>query len=188
VNNDAMKKNTLPLKLNQFSSAAWSTLSALAASTFRFNERERAHLYASKTAQLIAAIPYLAGCLQAERTALSHLAVYILSCQAETRAIFDHTPADNDLVMTRLASIMQFTGGNRAIIKRGMSLLAIQMICGYNRDLAKDVASGEYNPLLDQAWHGQELIDSLILDIIGIGCPGMDLIMTIEEAQDLWWN
>jgi hypothetical protein len=184
-----MRKTTSPQTQSPaFTPLAWNRLTGLTALAFRLNADEEARLRESKTARLIAAIPYLAGCQQAERTALSHLATYILSCRNGTRWVFDHTPDDNLHVMTRLSTIMSFQEGDQSIIKRGMSLLALQMVCGYARDIAKDAVTGEYNPLLAAAWNADELINSLKLDILSICCPSMDMIMTAEEAQNYWWN
>lgn len=184
-----MKNTTRNLeKTVQFGEATWNRLCGLTAKAFRFDAEETQRLHNNRTPRLIAAIPFLAGCHQAERTALAHLAIYVLSCKPGTRLVFDHQPADDQEVMARLAAIMRFEGGDPAIIERGMKLLAVQMICGYGRDLAKDAVTREYNPLLSGAWNGMKLINSLVMDIMGVSCPGMDMIMTIEEAKNFWWD
>lgn len=171
-----------------FTADHWLTLSASVAETFRMTEDESQRLFKSKTAKLIAALPLLAGCDQAERTALTHLSVYVLSSRGAARWIFDHTPEDDVDVFRRLASISTFQGGDQVVLGRGMRLLALQMICGYARDQAKDTVTGEYNPLLAGTWDARTLIDGLIAEIQERPCAEMDTIMSIHEAQFQWWQ
>jgi len=154
---------------------------------FRLTHDEADRFSASKTAQLIAALPFLAGCDQAERTAVSHLAVYQLSLRGPSRFLFDHAPEDDVDLFRRLACISDFQGGDARVLGRGMRLLALQMVCGYARDQAKDTVTGEYNPLLEGAWHQQSLVARLINEIVDEPSPEMDGIMTVHEAQANWW-
>lgn len=177
-----------PGRIEEFSTATWCRISGLIALTFRFPGEEHVRFLNSKTARLIAAIPHLAGCGQPQRTALAHLATYVLSCKEGTRLVFDHCPEDDRTVSSRLAAIGHFEGGDANITARGMKLLAIQMICGYGRDLATDAVTHDYNPLLSLAWDGIELVESLAADIAAVECPGMDQIMSVAEAKRERWD
>lgn len=170
-----------------FTTATWNTVSQAAAAAFRLDAEETFWLVRSKTARLIAALPYLAGCDQAERTALAHVGVYLMASRNASRAVFDHAPSDDADLLRRLATIGHFEGGDPVVLERGMKLLALQMICGYARDQAKDTVTGEYNPLLSGSWDATDLVDRLSRDIVDTECPEMDALFTTQDAKFTWW-
>jgi len=178
-----MKTTTTPL-----TTARWAALAQSVAEAFRMPAAEAEALERSMTARMIGALPFLAGCDQAERTAITHVSVYVLSSRGANRAAFDHLPEDDVHPRRRLASIENFQGGDPAILERGMNLLTLQMLCGYARDQAKDLVTGEYNPLLSGAWNAEALRDELIAKIVDTPCPEMDGVMTIHDAQANWWS
>ena len=171
-----------------FTSDHWITLANSVSETFRLTEVESHHFFESKTARLIAALPFLAGSDQPDRTALAHLATYWLASKGSARWTFDHTPEDDVDPLRRLATIASFQGGDQVVLDRGMRLLALQMICGYARDQAKDTVTGEYNPLLSGAWDARRMIDGLVAEIQDRPCGEMDGIMSIHDAQSYWWS
>lgn len=170
-----------------FTTSQWINLSAALAETFRLTEPEAQRLFESKTARLIAALPYLAGCDQPDRTALTHLAVYVMAARGATRWTFDHNAEDDVDPFRRLASIGSFQGGDPIVLGRGMRLLVLQMVCGYARDMAKDTVTGEYNPLLAGSWDATAMIQGLVAEILDRPCAEMDGIMTVHDAQSYWW-
>lgn len=170
-----------------FTSSQWTSLSASLTETFRLTENEGQRLFNSRTAQLIGALPYLAGCDQPDRTALTHLAVYVMAARGATRWTFDHTAEDDVDPFRRLASISSFQGGDTVVLGRGMRLLVLQMVCGYARDMAKDTVTGEYNPLLEGTWDATSMISGLVAEILDRPCAEMDGIMTVHDAQSYWW-
>ena len=102
-------------------------------------------------AQLIAAIPFLAKCDNPERTALNHLASYVLSIRVATKPYYncvknDHSGKD---ITKRLETISHFTGGDKAILDKGMNIITLNMIADYERDQEEDKISGKYNPVSD---------------------------------------
>jgi hypothetical protein len=148
-----------------FDERRWAELSGRIADAFRMREAEASAFTANETARLIAAIPFAAGCEEAERTALAHLATYVLAGSPSCRHVFDHKAADDKDALARLAPIADFQGGDAKVIDRGMHLLAIIMISGYRRDLEKDQKSGEYNPLLAKTWEADKVVESLASDL-----------------------
>jgi hypothetical protein len=170
-----------------FTSDHWITLSAAVTETFRLTEAESRGLFESRTARLIAALPFLAGCDQPERTSLTHLSVYLMASRGPTRWTFDHGAEDDVDPCRRLACIGTFQGGDSVVLGRGMRLLVLQMVCGYARDQAKDTVTGEYNPLLEGTWDARSMIDGLVAEIVERPCGEMDGIMTIHDAQTYWW-
>jgi len=104
-----------------------------------------------RIAKLIAAIPFLAGCEDAERTAVAHPAPTCLSTR-EDEALFQCQPEDRISVLERLRLGSNFKGGDRRIIDRGLCLLALNMVSDYHRDIEEDAALGKYNPIAAGAW------------------------------------
>lgn len=172
---------------DSFDEERWTGLSARIAEAFRMSEKEAAAFAANRTARLVAAIPFAAGCEEAERTALEHLSTFVLASTPSCRHVFDHKAADDRDPLARLAPIADFRGGDPAVIDRGMRLLAIIMISGYRRDLDKDRKSGEYNPLLSAAWNADKTIEGLVAGLAdGSALPFG--YMTPETAKVTFWN
>jgi len=169
-----------------FTQEQWYSIATQISAAFRMNEVESDKFRNRKIAQLIAAIPFLSGSKNPERTALSHLATYLLAATT-ARTIFDHAFHDDHDIMARLETISHFEDGDRSIIDRGMRLLALNMVCGYVRDLAKDEASGEYNPVLSGAWDADVLIEHLKKEIEAVPCERMDNVITIPETIFGFW-
>ncbi len=150
--------------------------------TFRFTDEEREALASNQVAQLIAAIPYVANCEDAKRTALAHLAIYFTDIRGGD-AIFEHTKNDNISVYTRLRLISTFKGGDEKIIHHGMTHLAICMLDGYKRSELKDAESGAYNPLNDGSWNYEILREGLVNDIIENPCRSLDELMSDPSIE-----
>ncbi len=167
---------------------AWFLLAKITAEAYRMNAQESQKLAGSRTARLIASIPFAAGCAQAERLALSHLGTFVLASRNPARTIFDHRPSDDDNPLTRLQSISDFPGGDPAVIRKGMALLGLIMCSGYRHDQPKDADNKEYNPLNSGAWDFAE-IEKLLVPIASLKTtPVIDDLMTVEEALKSWWE
>lgn len=135
-----------------FDDKIWQDLAKRVADAFQMSADKAARLGANKTARLIAAIPYVAGCDHPDRTALAHLSTFILASSESCRRIFDHRLSDDASPTARLAPIADFQGGDKKVIAQGMDILAAIMVNGYKKDIEKDKKSGEYNPVLSGAW------------------------------------
>ncbi len=164
-----------------FDDKIWQDLASRIAATFRMPTDMADKLSANKTARLVAAIPYVAGCDHPDRTALAHLATYILASSESCRHVFDHTPADDASPTARLAPIADFQGGDRKVIAQGMDLLAAIMINGYKKDIEKDRKSGEYNPILAGTW------TDTTLSAANLSAPAFSSLMPAEEAIVAFW-
>ncbi len=165
----------------------WIGVCEKISNNFAFTQKQAEALLENKTARLIGELPFIAGCDEAERTSLTHLAVYLLAAESG-RYVFDHCPADDKDIFNRLRLIMSFKGGDKSILAHGMSKLALQMICGYNRDREKDALSGEYNPLNSGAWDFETLKEQLLKTIIENPCLEIDEIMNSNDAIRDWWG
>jgi hypothetical protein len=171
-----------------FTMETWDRLCGIVASAYSMTPDRTAALKENVTAKLIASIPYEAGCREPERTALAHLALYVLAASDAARRAFDHKPEDDYDVMARLASVASFEGGDPAVINRGMKTLAILVIEGYKRDVASDKAKGWYNPVGAGAWDADKLLGALRASL-GAGDGAFwsqDLVA--KALSDGWWG
>jgi len=171
-----------------FSDTQWKNYASLVASAFGMDATQAQTLVANTTAKLVCALPFLAGCHEPERTALAHLASFVLAGSDSARAHFDHKKEDDRDPLARLSVISHFEGGSPALIERGMKLLAIVMINGYRRDVRADSAAGEYNPVGAGVWNADQRISSLQADIASVPCAEMDALLTPSAAALSWWG
>jgi len=166
----------------------WKSLSGTIAMSVRLTDGESRRFKANKVAKLIGLLPFAANCDDPERTALSHLATFLVAGSGEARSAFDHTPADDMEPLARLRTISDFKGGDDAIIERGMALLCLCMVSGYERDAEKDSLSGEYNPVSAGTWNSISLKTELERTIYERPSGLLDALMTQEEARILVWE
>ena len=158
------------------------------AEAFRMQDSERSRFSDSRTARLVGALPFLAECRNPERTALGHLAVFVLASRGGSRKIFDHTPADDAEPLARLEPIARFPGGDPAVIRKGMALLGLLMLGGYEKDREKDAANGEYNPLNSGAWNSNEVRARLKAEAASTKVSELDAILAVDEAVRGFWE
>jgi hypothetical protein len=88
---------------NLFSPELWLELASAVSRAYRMDEAAAGRLAANKTARLVAAIPYLAGCAEPRRRALAHLGTFVLADSDGARRDFDHKPEDDVDALRRLA-------------------------------------------------------------------------------------
>jgi hypothetical protein len=170
-----------------FSNEDWRGLASIASSAFGMDAGRAARLAANPTAKLIAAIPFLAGCREPARTALAHLATFIVASSEAGESIFDHGPGDDYDPLARLATIAGFEGGDPAVIDKGMKVLARMMVEGYKMDVEADREKGQYNPLGSGAWNAEEALASLARGAAAVRDAGMEAILA-ESAAGAWWS
>jgi hypothetical protein len=161
----------------------WELLCNAVSATFRFTARERAAFSRNNTAKLIGAIPFAAGCDEAKRTALAHLAVYMTEIRGGS-LIGAHTPADNISLLARLRLIASFKAGDRRVIDHGMNRLALIMIRGYERSKAEDARRCIYNPLNDGSWDAGVMKARLIEAIKTFPCEMLDRLGPDDDGND----
>ncbi|MDR1325526.1 MAG: hypothetical protein LBK00_05770 [Treponema sp.] len=161
----------------------WDMLCTCVAETFRFTSQERADFALNGTAKLIAALPFTAGCEEAERTALAHLAIYMTELRGG-RTIGDHTLRDNASPFARLRLLSSFKGGDQDILDHGMSKLALVMLTGYERSQEEDRQRHQYNPLNAGAWDAAALRQELTKRLHAHPCAFLDSILA--EPLGIW--
>lgn len=165
----------------------WQSIVDEMAVSFRLTENEAQSLFKSRIARLIGALPFLASCEEADRTARSHVAIYLIAANGSKKE-FCHNGNDNRDVMDRLSEISHFKGGDEKIIEKGMKLLALNMVHGYKRDVEYDVSINKYNPVATGDWDYKRLVDSLTEDVKSINFKKMDEYGTCESVVFNAWH
>lgn len=165
----------------------WSAISDSLAEAFRMTDSERTWLKNKPVAQLIAAIPLMAGCQDAERTAVAHLGTYLLSIK-ETKTFFNANASDDADIFERLRLGSTFVGGDKGVIDKGMSMLALCMVIDYARDGELDRKLGKHNPVSTGAFDYVTIRRDLEQRIAAVECPEMEGIVRNPETQDGWWG
>ena len=182
----AMSDAQVITKAQLFTEAKWSEISDAVSKAFRMNAEEREAFAEKRVAKLIAAIPFLAECEDAERTAVAHLGSYLLSVRA-TKRYFNARPDDSESITERLRLISNFKGGDQRIIERGTNLLALNMVSDYRRDAEEDVFLRKYNPVSEGDFDYESTIGELKKRIEEVPCSEMDEIMSPSFALlDFW--
>ena len=181
-----MKVPTMEVKRRVRMFTEWENIAASVADAFRMDKEEREWFQNKNLAKLIAAIPYLAACEDPGRTAITHLGAYILSIRIKTVA--NCQPTDDSDLFRRLEMINNFIGGNQDIIQKGMSLIALNMIADYARDIEEDRMFGKYNPVDSGAFDYEFEKKRLESIIESTECREMDEIMSLEDAIEVYWG
>jgi hypothetical protein len=169
-----------------FDQTYWNTITHIVAERLRLSLGELEALRSNDTAKLIAAIPAIAGCSNSDRISTQHLTTYLLAQSAT--AIFDHRREDDQTVMARLERISHFPDGDKSLIRRGMNLLALTMLNGYEQSMETDRRHKVYNPLVSGSWDAETARRTLIKEVRAVPSKEMDAIMDLERAIRGTWN
>lgn len=173
-------------KLNDFcwDLPLWDYLVKEISSVFRLTKEETTKLSESSTAKIIATIPFAANCNNPEKTAISHLCLYMAEIQGFHK-FCDHLPEDDENIFHRLEFISDFDGGDKKIIHHGICLLALIMLEGYKKSFASDEKLGIYNPLVSGVWNYKTQKNYLLWEISKTTVYSLDFF--INPYADLGW-
>ena len=171
--------------VNSTESHQWDQIVDMIAGAFRFTKEETKRFRSREIPKLIAAIPFLAGCKDPKRTAISHLGTYILSVRIKEEA--NARPSDDEYLHRRLELISNFIGGDQEIIQRGMNLIALCMLYDYKRDVEEDQQASKYNPISAGLLDFEKQEQKLIRKITSVQCDVMDDILPIERCRSTFW-
>ena len=149
------------------------------------NESEARAFRNNKVAKLVGLLPFIAGCDDATRSSLSHLATFVIANRGRARRVFDHAPADDADPMARLRTIADFKGGDPAALEQGMARLALCMTSGYRRDAEVDRLTGEYNPT-DSASFEAAVHASAATIAAGIASDIDEILSTSDAYKGIW--
>jgi len=73
-------------------------------------------------------------------------------------------------------------------LAHGTALLALIMLCGYDKSRNKDSLKGVYNPLNSGAWNFAEKKEELLSIINDNFCTEVDKELSVEKAMNRFWN
>lgn len=173
-------------RATQWTESTWLGIANQVAREFGMSERKAQALRSKDIARLIGAIPFLAGCDEARSTAVANLRHYVMSCGIGKK-LYAATPENSTSIFGRLKPA-QYKGGDAAIIRRGMSLIALNMLADYKRDVELDQSIGKYNPIAAGDWNYEEILAELLANVEAVACPDMDEIVEVHTIMNGYWN
>lgn len=177
-----MTKTNSVKKVDEEMFPEWDYFVTEIAQVFNLTKKEEQNFYNCSTARIIATIPFVAGCVEPERTAIAHLCIYEAEIKGFQR-YYAHLPCDDNDIFNRLAFISTFEGGNPAIIEHGMNMLAHIMLEGYNHTKEKDLQEGIYNPIANGIWNYNEMKKQIENKIDEILCPELDKFFMLDDGE-----
>ena len=163
--------------------ARWGQMVDFFSASMGLSDAQKGVLAQNQVARLVAELPFIAGCEQAERTAYAHLGTLLLA--ARNPRVFGHGASDT--LEGRLFTISGFQGGDRRIIERGMKLLALCSLGDHMRDAAFDASRGKYNPINAGVVNADAEKERLTREIEAVRCPEMDAIMQPQDVILVFW-
>lgn len=172
----------------EFRESQWVKSCNIVGGFLNYSNEKIEKLINNKILKLIGGIPFIAGCKNPMRTAVSHLVITKMAAHDSGKEVFLHQWSDNAEIKARLERISNFDGGNKVIINRGMNLLSIIMISDHIKDLDEDNENSKYNPLNNSVWNAEKILSDLENKIKQIPCYEMDKIIDIYEARSSWWR
>lgn len=174
-------------RATRFTGSTWLAITDHVAREFGMSDEHLQMLRSKDIARLIGAIPFLAGCDDAAELATTNLRHYVMSCGIGKK-LYAATPANSTDIFGRLAPA-QYRGGDEAIVRRGMSLIALNMLADYKRDVELDASIGKYNPIGAGDWDYDEIYGRLIANVEAIECDEMDEIVEVHTIMNNnYWN
>jgi hypothetical protein len=153
------------------------------------NDDESAKRFmSSDVVRMAACIPFLAGCSQAERTALGLMSM--LHAASKIKEPANHTAEDDKDPLERLKLLDRFIGGDRSVIEKGLTGLACFMLEGYKSDIDRDKAQNKYNPVGAGAWYYLKTKEKLTKKFKSVKQDYMDSVMerATVTAKGVWWQ
>lgn len=140
-----------------------------------------------KVVRLVAALPFLAGCADAEIDSLHNVLIYAAGNSEAIHGLTNHAPEHDENYFERIRPMLQYSVGDEDVLTHGSALLATVLVYGYHRDIAKDAESGEYNPFVAGSWDFETVIGELDGLIARHKSPLVERRMSNGEAIKLGW-
>ena len=169
-----------------YDEADWTDLLDRITDIFKMEEARRSTLNSNPVFRLVGALPFLAGCDEPKRTALSHMAIFLLASSDAAKDIYAHNFRDSSVLQRRLEPISHFSGGNPRIIERGMHLLTLAMLSDHLYDAESDKSLNKLNPVAAGHWDADEIMDRIRRELEVNACPEMDEILNPNLLPNYW--
>jgi hypothetical protein len=164
--------------------ANWKEMVGFFADQLQMDAENAEWLRNTQVAQLLAELPYLAGCRDADRLAYAHVGTLLLASRSPQ--VFGHRAGDS--LESRLFTVSHYDGGDAEIVTRGLALLQLASLSDHVADRDHDEVVGKYNPLNSGHLDYEAERDRLASLVRSIPCPEMDAIFSVDEAIRLgWW-
>ena len=173
-------------EIGRFDQTIWIELLDRITTVFKIDKVRRNQLNSNPVFRLVAALPYLAGCDEPQRTSLSHMATFILAADDATRDVYAHNFQDSSDLRRRLEPISHFTNGHPRIIERGMQLLTLAMLSDHLHDAESDKALNKLNPIVAGHWDAVGMMSRIRRNLAMNPCPEMDEILNPDQAPSFW--
>ena len=170
----------------------WESFCKELTKVFKLTKKEEQRLSKNTAAHFLYRLPFITGCINPERTALANLILYITEAFLFNKtphllSVTNHTPEDDSNIFSRLSPLMNYNGGNSKALAHGTALLALIMLCGYDKSRNKDSLKGVYNPLNSGAWNFAEKKEELLSIINDNFCTEVDKELSVEKAMNIGW-
>lgn len=162
----------------------WDYLVKEITTVFSLSLQESEKLANSKTAKIIASLPFVANCIEPERTAIAHLVLYMAEIKG-FQQYCAHVSSDDKMLLRRLDFISTFEGGDQKIIEHGMYMLALIMLEGYKKSSKKDAKMNIYNPLVSGTWNYQKEKNKIITKLSETEVPKLDNLY-YNDPKMIW--
>lgn len=181
-----MLNSNLAYQFSEYEIPEWNYMISELSKVFKLSESEKTKLYDNPTAKIIAAIPFVAKCINPERIAISHLGIFLMEINGFQKYCA-HLPTDDYDIFVRLERISHFQGGDKKIIDHGIALLAYIMLEGYKKSKVYDYKNNIYNPLNSYKWNYSLIKNKLIKKLSLNPCPALDSLFYTGPAAPSWW-
>lgn len=114
---------------------------------FKLTKEEIIKLSESPILKIIAALPFIAKCEDADRCSYVNLSSCITAFRLGNKSISSFRYSDISSISRRLQYLFNFRKGNKKILKKGMQLIKYAMLLDYKKDLEEDNRVNKDNPL-----------------------------------------
>ncbi len=153
---------------------------------YKITGEEKEKFMKAKMPLFVSFLPFIARTDFPENDARHNLEIYVGE-RKFYRDRYKHEPIHDQNPFERIKPMCQFSGGDKRIIDKGLSLMCITMLADYKKDQKEDEQKGKYNPLNSGAWMYEEILLKL-KSYLYLPCPVLDSIYSFDVAVEGLWG
>lgn len=116
----------------------WEQIKKDMIKAFKLTKAEIEVIDTSPIFKILASIPFLANCEDADRCTYANLSALITSYRLRDSEVVLFKESDMENVEKRIQYLFNFKKGNKKIIEKGKALLKLQMLLDYKADAKAD--------------------------------------------------